>query len=75
MKTFAPFFSLTRRRKSAVAVWPCGSEWRIETPERGFDWECPIYVNGNQTSLTIMAPTKAALIAEIKAHGAQVVMA
>lgn len=65
-------FSIPRRRKQRpiVAVWPCGTRWTIEG-ERGH-WEAPIYRNGQQSSMTILADTRAELLDELRAEGARI---
>ena len=76
--TLNQFFGLPVRRRGPafrvvyVVAFPCGATWEIETPTRGYDWECPIYAAGEQTGLTAMASTRAALIEELRAEGATV---
>lgn len=67
-------FSLPPRRKTPtyIAVWPCGTRWTIERARRG-DWSAPIYRNGLQTNVDILADTRAELLAELQREGAEIV--
>lgn len=75
-QTLAAFFSLPAQARRAVrplvAVWPCGTRWTIESARRG-EWSAPIYRNGEQTGVDVMADTRAELLSELTSEGATII--
>lgn len=74
-RTLAGFFSVpakaARKVRPLVAIWPCGTRWQIETAARG-EWSAPVYRDGAQTGVDVLADTRAELIAELESEGARV---
>jgi len=65
-------FSIRVKQKSSPrkyrVTWPCGSTWDYDR----FDLDVPVYENGKQNGVCVLADTLAEMATSLAAHGGKV---
>ena len=69
---FEDIFSIPAKPKSQPqqwrVTWPCGETWDYDR----FDLDVPVYENGEQTGISVLADTLAEMKISLEAHGGKV---